>query len=58
MDRMGNKIAEFYSMAEASRQTVLQPSHIRGCCTGDRKSTGGFTWRFKDLLTPKFTDHA
>lgn len=36
----------FDSAAEAGRQLGIYANSISGCCTGKRKSAGGFTWRY------------
>lgn len=41
----GNFIAEYPSMAEAYRQTKI--TNIGRCCSGDRKSAGGYIWKWK-----------
>lgn len=38
---------EYYSTAEAARQTGLSRTKITACCVGRRKSTGGFHWKYK-----------
>lgn len=38
----------YESLTQATRETgVLQPT-ISGCCYGDRKTAGGYHWRFAD----------
>lgn len=48
MDMEGNVIAEFKSVAEASRSTGANKSSIAKCCRGGYKSAAGFTWKYKD----------
>ena len=43
----GKFIAEYPSIMEAERQTGCNNSHIGSCCKGERKSTGGFIWKYK-----------
>ena len=43
----GELIAEYYSLTEASRQTGCSAPHICSCCKGNRKSAGGFIWKYK-----------
>ena len=43
----GEFIAEYPSIMEASRQTGCNNSHIGSCCKGERKSAGGFIWKYK-----------
>ena len=45
----GELIAEYPSIHEAERQTVCNNSHICECCKGERKSTGGFIWKYKKI---------
>lgn len=40
----GKIVAEYESMAEASRQTGCSVSKISCVCRGERKTTGGFRW--------------
>lgn len=42
----GVPIREFCSASEAARDLELQSSLITSCCTGRRKSTGGYRWTF------------
>ncbi len=35
------------SIAQASRYTGVSSSHICECCKGQRKSAGGFKWRYE-----------
>ena len=45
----GEFIAEYPSIMEASRQTGCNNSHISSCCKGERKSAGGFIWKYKKI---------
>lgn len=45
--KTGDLIAEFVSATEASIVTGACRQHISKCCTGNRKSSGGFTWKHK-----------
>ena len=45
----GELIAEYSSLTEASRQTGCNNSHIGSCCKGNRKSCGGFIWKYKKI---------
>lgn len=49
-DKSGNFIKEFYSAAQAERETGANYTHIVSVCAGKkaRKSAGGFLWRYKD----------
>lgn len=44
----GKFVREFCSQQEASRITGIQQSDISRCCTGRRKSSKGYTWRYKE----------
>ena len=46
MDLDGNKIAEYPSMAEASKSTGIRVQNISNCCTGYRKHTSGYKWSY------------
>jgi hypothetical protein len=41
-------INEYPCTWEASRQTGVNESSISRCCRGERKSAGGYVWRYKD----------
>lgn len=45
-DKNGNFVAEYYSTQEAKRCTGI--SHIDACCRGERKTAGGYKWRYKN----------
>ena len=47
--KTGELIAEYSSLTEASRQTGCDKSHICNCCKGNRKSAGGFIWKYKKI---------
>lgn len=42
-----NYLAEYVSVAEASRQTKTQSADISKVCKGRRKTAGGYIWRWK-----------
>lgn len=46
IDLDGNYIAHYISVAEASRQTGCNKTSIAKVCRGERKSCGGFYWRY------------
>lgn len=46
MDMEGNEIATFPSATEASKHTGINCNYISRCATGERRSTGGFTWKY------------
>ena len=37
---------KYTSQMEAERKTGVYASHISSCCTGKRKTAGGFIWKF------------
>jgi hypothetical protein len=43
----GEILQEFPSAHEASRQTNINRGSISSCCRGERKTAGGYTWKFK-----------
>ena len=45
----GELIAEYSSIHEAERHTGLSASNICNCCKGNRKSAGGFIWKYKEI---------
>ena len=47
----GEKIGEYYSISEANRVTGVKNSGISKCCSGERKTAGGFKWSFKDNIS-------
>lgn len=45
-DKDNNLIGEYDSMSEANRITGIKISSISYCCTGKRKTGGGYIWHF------------
>lgn len=45
---LGEFIAEYSSQADAARITNIKQSNISKCCKGERKTTGGFMWIYKE----------
>ena len=43
----GAIVAEYYGTREAHRLTNINQGHIAACCRGERKSAGGYEWRYK-----------
>ena len=41
-------IAEYPSLSEVQRQLGISISNISECCKGNRKTCGGFKWRYKE----------
>lgn len=48
-NKNNEETTEYYSAAEASRQTGLYRTNIIKCCKGRAKTAGGFKWRYKDI---------
>lgn len=46
-DSKGNKINEFISLTEASKQTGINLQAISLCALGKSKSSGGFIWKYE-----------
>ena len=46
----GKKIAEFSSLAEASKKTGINKSNIAKCCLGKRKTANGYEWSWGESL--------
>ena len=40
-------VAEYPSIKEAERQTGISNSNICQCCKGNKKSAGGYIWKYK-----------
>lgn len=47
-DKNGNFIKEWISTQEVGRILKLHQSNIWKCCHGERKTCGGFIWRYKE----------
>ena len=45
----GELIAEYSSIHEAERNTGCNNCSICKCCKGNRKSAGGFIWKYKEI---------
>ena len=45
----GELIAEYPSLVEAERNTGCDNCSICNCCKGNRKSAGGFIWKYKKI---------
>lgn len=46
----GKFMAEYHSSNQASRETGVNQGCISSCCLGNKKSAGGFRWRFANLV--------
>jgi hypothetical protein len=42
----GNLVAQYISVAEASRKTGVSKTCIARCCRGERENSGGFIWKY------------
>lgn len=51
MDLSGKELAIFNSQREASEQTNTCRSSITRCCTGNRKTAGGYRWKYLESST-------
>lgn len=47
-DLEGNFIKEWESALEIKRQRKINNISISACCRGERKTAGGFIWKYKD----------
>lgn len=47
LDKNNNFINEYKSITEASKYTNIELSNIRKCCIKERKSAGGYVWKYK-----------
>ena len=47
-DKNGNFIKEWISTQEIGRILKLHQSNIWKCCHGERKTCGGFSWKYKE----------
>lgn len=47
-DKTGEKVGEYFGIAEASRQTKISEDNIRQSCKGRHEYAGGYKWRYAD----------
>jgi hypothetical protein len=47
-EQNGSLVASFESIAEASRQTGINATHISLCAKGKHRHSGGYVWRYAD----------
>ena len=47
----GDALAEYVSIADASRQCQIDKTCIRDCCRGKQKTAGGFIWKYSTDTT-------
>lgn len=52
-DKNLNFINEFYSISEAERITGIPNPNVVKCCKGERKTAGGYIWKYKDETLEK-----
>ena len=45
-DLTGKEVARYFSASEASRKTGFSKTCITRCCRGERKSSGGYIWKY------------
>lgn len=50
LDKAGNVLSKFDGIMEANRKTGIIYQNISKCCCGERKSAGGYVWKFDDNL--------
>lgn len=50
LDKQGNEIARYESQKEAMECTGINGNHISCCCKGKRKTSGGYIWRYDNLI--------
>ena len=50
-DKNMQYITEYSSIKEANIVLGIAYQHIGACCRGERKSAGGFIWKFKEAIT-------
>lgn len=48
-DKDGNLIKKHLSIIDAANETGICKANISGCCRGNRKSAGGFIWKFQEI---------
>ena len=46
--KTGTVINEYFGLSEASRKTGLPSSNIYRSCVNNKKTCGGYNWRYKD----------
>lgn len=47
--KAGDFIATYRSIMDAQRATGVSHGHISDVCIGNRKSAGGYTWRYQEV---------
>ena len=51
LNKSGDLLAEFLSVAEASSKTGISPKSISACARGMNKTAGGFIWRYVSVAS-------
>lgn len=52
-DQNGNLIKEWISIGRAGVELNIQEQNLGKVCRGERKTAGGFTWKYKNQLNGK-----
>lgn len=47
----GEEVGRYDSTVQAGKETGLNHHRIADCCRGDRKSTGGFRWAYREVVS-------
>lgn len=47
--KLGEYMDEYSGASEATRKTGIYNTNIILCCKGERKSAGGYVWKYKNL---------
>jgi hypothetical protein len=53
LDERGNILAQFRGVKEAMRLTGVNRNCIREVIRGNRKTAGGYVWRYKEATSGK-----
>jgi hypothetical protein len=46
LDKIGNVLNKYINAREAQQKTGVSYKHISSCCIGNRKTSGGYKWKF------------
>jgi hypothetical protein len=52
LDQEGNLIKKWECINDASYNLGIHQSNIVKCCNGERKTTGGFMWKYEEVTMP------
>lgn len=47
-DKQGNFIKEWFSTRQAEKQLNIANGNVSACCIGNKKSAGGYIWKYKE----------